>query len=341
MRDHDSRLSRRDALKLGISAGALFALDGCAGRAPSPEAAASAPGGGAAATPPGPSVARIDAVITRAIPSSGEKLPIIGMGTARNYENPTPEQIPPLRDVIKAFPEMGGKVLDTAPGYGRAETVVGDLMKELKNRDAYFIATKVSLGGRGGGAVDLAQADASLTRSLERFGTDHIDLMQIWNLSQPDVLHPKLEEWKAAKKIRYTGITTSSDGQYGNLETILQTRKFDFIQIDYAIDNRNAADRVIPLAQEKGCGVLINLPFGRGRPFQKVAGKPLPGWAKDIDCTDWSQVFLKYIVSHPAVTAVIPGTETIPYLTLNINAGKGRMPDAAMRKRIEADFDAL
>jgi aryl-alcohol dehydrogenase-like predicted oxidoreductase len=330
---HDERtgISRRDALRLGVAAGALVAIDRFTGR-PATAWAAETPAQGGA-------------IAMRAIPSSGERLPVIGMGTARNYENPSPDQIPPLREVIKAFPEMGGKVMDTAPGYGRAETVVGDLMKELKNRDKYFIATKVSLGGRGRGGdappPDASQADASLQRSLERFGTQVIDLMQIWNLSSPDVLHPKLEEWKAAKKIRYTGITTSSDGQYGNLETIVSTKKFDFLQIDFAIDNRNAQDRILPLAQEKGMGVLINLPFGRGRPFQKTAGKPLPGWAKEIDCTDWSQVFLKYIVSHPAVTAVIPGTETTNYLTLNLNAGKGRMPDAAMRKRIEADFDAL
>ncbi len=332
------RLSRRTALKLGLGAGALAAIDRFTGHSIESLFAADL-----AAAP-----AQAGATIMRAIPSSGELLPVIGMGTARNYEDPSPDQIPPLREVIKAFPEMGGRVLDTAPAYGRAETVVGDLMKELKNRSKYFIATKVSLGGRGGrgGGGDAPPpgpdaANASLARSLERFGTTQLDLMQIWNLSQPDVLHPLLEEWKAAKKIRYTGITTSSDGQYGNLETIVSTKKFDFLQIDFAIDNRNAQDRILPMARDKGIGVLINLPFGRGRPFQKVAGKPLPGWAKDIDCTDWSQVFLKYIVSHPAVTAVIPGTEKTEFLTLNIAAGKGRLADAALRKRIETDFDAL
>ena len=282
-------------------------------------------------------------LITRAIPSSGERLPIVGMGTARNYENPAPDQIPPLREVIKAFPEMGGRVLDTAPSYGRAESVAGDLMHEIGNRDKYFIATKVSVGGRGGGGGGpVAEvANQSLAHSLERFHTDRIDLMQVWNLSQPDALLPVLDEWKAAKKIRYTGVTTSSDQQYGALEALMNARKFDFVQIDLAIDNRNAQERVLPLALDKGFAVLVNLPFGRGRPFQKVAGKPLPGWAADIDCTDWSQVFLKYILGNPAVTCVIPGTEKVEFLRLNIGAAQGRLPDAALRKRIEQEFDAL
>jgi aryl-alcohol dehydrogenase-like predicted oxidoreductase len=331
MHDDSGKLSRRDAIRIGVGAGVALTFDRY-----SPLAAAT-PTAATTAVPP-----QAGALIQRAIPSSGEKVPIVGMGTARNYENPTPEQIPPLRDVIRQFPELGGHVIDTAPSYGRAEIVVGDLMAELKNRDKYFVATKVSLGGRGGGGGQGPEAaTASLERSLSRFGTDRIDLMQIWNMSQPDVLLPLLNEWKAAKKIRYTGVTTSSDGQYGQLEALMQARKFDFIQVDLAIDNRNVQERVLPLAADRGFAVLVNLPFGRGRPFQKVQGKPLPGWAADIDCTDWSQVFLKYVVSNPAVTCVIPGTEKVEYLRLNLGAARGRLPDAAMRKRIEQDFDAL
>jgi len=324
--DDRSTLSRRDAIRLGLGASAALALD---------------PLGRFARTGAGAPQAR--PLIMRAIPSSGERVPIVGMGTARNYENPTPDQIPPLREVIKAFPEMGGRVLDTAPSYGRAESVAGDLMHEIGNRDKYFIATKVSVGGRGGGGGGpVAEvANQSLAHSLERFHTDRIDLMQVWNLSQPDALLPVLDEWKAAKKIRYTGVTTSSDQQYGALEALMNARKFDFVQIDLAIDNRNAQERVLPLALDKGFSVLVNLPFGRGRPFQKVAGKPLPGWAADIDCTDWSQVFLKYILGNPAVTCVIPGTEKVEFLRLNIGAAQGRLPDAALRKRIEQEFDAL
>lgn len=323
----DVRFTRRSVLKLGVGAGVALSLNRLPAFAAEPSCV----------VPP-----QVGGLIQRAIPSSGERLPIVGMGTARNYENPTPEQVPPLRDVIRQFPELGGRVLDTAPSYGRAEVVVGDLMRELGNREKYFIATKVSLGGRGGGGGGGPEAaTASLDRSLSRFGTDHIDLMQVWNLSQPDVLLPMLDEWKAAKKIRYTGVTTSSDQQYGQLEALMLARKFDFIQLDFAIDNRNVQDRLLPLAAERGIAVLVNLPFGRGRPFQKVQGKPLPGWAMEIDCTDWSQVFLKYVVSHPAVTCAIPGTEKVDYLQLNLGAARGRLPDAALRKRIETDFDAM
>ncbi|MEA3246352.1 MAG: aldo/keto reductase [Gemmatimonadota bacterium] len=323
-------MSRRDAIRLGVGAGIALSLDRT-GAFAAPNAASGLSSG-----------AQGGALITRAIPSSGERLPIVGMGTARNYEQPAPADIPPLREVIREFPVMGGRVLDTAPAYGRAESVVGDLMAELGNRDRYFIATKVSLGGRGGGGGGGAPAaNASLDRSLERLHTDRIDLMQIWNMSQPDVLLPVIDEWKAAKKVRYTGITTSSDRQYEGLEEFMKAHKTDFIQIDFAIDNRNAQERILPLAADRGFAVLINLPYGRGRPFQKVQGKPLPGWAGDIDCVDWSQVFLKYIVGHPAVTCVIPGTEKVEYLKLNLGAAAGRLPDAAMRKRIEQDFDAL
>ena len=264
-------------------------------------------------------------------------LPIVGIGTARNYENPTtPEAIALLREVLRQFPERGGRVLDTAPSYGRAESVVGDLLAELKNRDKYFIATKVS--SRGG---DRVAAMAQMTESLRRFHTERIDLMQVWNVSSPDVLLPLIDEWKAAGKIRYTGITTSSKGQYDQLESLMKARKFDFIQVDLAVDNRSAQDRLLPLAHDRGMAVLVNLPFGRSRVFAKVQGKPLPEWTRELDVTSWAQLFLKYIVGHPAVTTVIPGTEKVEYLVDNLGAARGRLPDAAARRRIEAYVDSL
>src|SRR5581483_6179631 len=262
--DESRNISRRDAIRLGVGVGVALSVQG-----PAAFAAAARPATLRAGQASGP-------LITRPIPSSGERLPIVGMGTARNYEQPSPADMPQLREVIREFPVLGGRVLDTAPAYGRAESVVGDLMAELGNRDQYFIATKVSLGGRGGGGGDgaAAAANASLARSLERLRTDRLDLMQIWNMSQPDVLLPIINEWKAAKKVRYTGITTSSDRQYEGLEEFMRKYQTDFIQVDFAIDNRNAQDRILPLAADRGFGVLINLPFGRGRPFQKVQGKP-------------------------------------------------------------------
>ena len=312
-----SVITRRDALKLGVSAGLTLALDGL------PAVALTAP----QATP----------LIERAIPSTGEKLPIVGVGTARNYENPaTADALAPLREVLREFPQRGGRVLDTAPSYGRAESVVGDLLQELGNRNRYFLATKVS--ARGG---DRAGAIAQMEESLRRLRTDHIDLMQIWNVSSPDLLLPILDEWKAAKRIRYTGVTTSSARQYDQLESLMKKAKLDFIQADLSIDNRGSQDRLLPLAGDRGMAVLINLPFGRSRVFAKVQGKPLPDWARELDVTSWAQLFLKYILGNPAVTVVIPGTEKLDYLVDNLGAARGRLPDAAMRKRIEAYYDAL
>jgi aryl-alcohol dehydrogenase-like predicted oxidoreductase len=316
----DRFISRRDAVKLGLGAGAALTLG--RGSLFAESLAASQAGG----------------LIERAIPSSGEKLPVVGIGTAVIYQGPTPEQIPPLRDTLKRFPELGGKILDSAPGYGRAEIVTGDLLAELKNRDKYFVATKVSV--RGGGA-DRAAVVAQMEESFKRYHTDRIDLMQIWNISNPDLIAPVLDEWKAQKKIRYTGITSSSKQQYDALEAAMKKYKYDFIQIDMAIDNRSAQDRVIPLAKDLGMGVLINGPFGRNRVFTKTAGKPLPDFAKDIDATTWAQFALKYIIGNTAVTAAIPGIGRVDYLEDDMKAAHGRLPDEALRKKMAEYVDAL
>ena len=316
----DRSISRRDAVKLGLRAGVALAVS----RSVLAESSATARQQGGQ-------------LITRPIPSSGERLPVVGMGTAVIYQNPTPEQIPPLRDTLKLFPELGGRVLDTAPSYGRAESVVGDLLAELKNRDRYFLATKVSV--RGGG--DRAAVVASIDESLRRLKTDHIDLMQIWNVSNPTLIAPILDEWKAAKKIRYTGITSSFKAQYPDLEAAMKAHKFDFVQIDLAIDNRDSQDRIIPLAADLGMAVLVNSPFGRNRVFQKTAGKSLPDWAKELDINSWAQFALKYIVSNPQVTAAIPGVGTTQYLTDDLNAARGKLPDAATRKKMAEFLDQI
>jgi aryl-alcohol dehydrogenase-like predicted oxidoreductase len=318
----DDRLfSRRDALKLGLGAGALLSARQLRALAVSDRW----------------SIAPLP-LIERAIPSTGEKLPAVGIGTARSYDAPSPAEIAVIKEVLRQFPELGGRVLDTAPAYGRAEEIVGDALAELKNRDKYFLATKVSVG-RGGG--DAAAAAAQMNASLQRLKTSRIDLMQIWNVSNPSLIVPVLDEWKAAKKIRYTGITSSSKQQYAQLEDAMKKHRLDFVQVDLAIDNRSAQERIIPTAVDRGMGVLINLPLGRTRVFQKVLNRPLPDWAKEIDATSWAQIFLKYILSNPAVTCVIPGTATTEFLVDNNLAARGRLPDAAMRRRIESYFDAI
>jgi aryl-alcohol dehydrogenase-like predicted oxidoreductase len=315
----DRSITRRDAVKIGLGAGAALTL------------------GGSALFAEPSAIHQAGALIERAIPSTGEKLPVVGIGTAVIYQQPTPEEIPPLRDTLQKFPELGGRMLDTAPSYGRAESVVGDILAELKNRDKYFLATKVFV--RSGG--DRAAAVAQMEQSLTRLKTNKIDLMQIWNVSNPTLLAPVLDEWKKAGRIRYTGITSSMKNAYGALEQAMKAYKYDFVQIDLAIDNRSAEERIIPLAKDLGMAVLINSPFGRNRVFTKTQGKPLPDFAKEIEATSWAQFALKYIIGNPMVTAAIPGIGRVDYLVDDMRAAKGRLPDEAVRKRMAAYVDAL
>lgn len=270
---------------------------------------------------------------TRPIPSSGEKLPVIGIGTARRFDVQTAGEKEPLREVLREMSRLGGKLVDTAPSYGVAEAVVGELVAELGNRDALFLATKVG-AGRNGAEAGVAEMKASLAR-LKR-----IDLMQIHNLAGVDVMLPILREWKAAGRIRYHGISTSSDQQYEALEAIMKREQLDFIQIDYAIDNRAADERILPLAADRGIAVLTNLPFGRGRVLSAFKDQPIPDWAKELGIETWAQFALKWVVSHPAVTSAIPGTAKLEYLKDNLGAGKGLMPDAATRKKMVALLEA-
>lgn len=269
-------------------------------------------------------------VITKAIPSTGEMLPVVGLGT-NQYSVTAAEEIAARREVLKHFPELGAKVIDTARAYGESEVVIGNLLTELGNRDQIFLATKTPIRG------DVAPGDGELQQALQRLQTDRIDLLQIHNFNGIDALFPRLLEWKQAKKIRYVGITTSTDDQYPQVLDALNKLPLDFLQVDYSIDNRGAEEKILPLAREKGVAVLINVPLGgrRGNVLAKVAGKPLPAWAADYDVTSWAQLFLKYNIAHPAVTAVIPGTTKLAHLRDNQLAGRGRLPDAQGRKRIE------
>ena len=301
--------SRRELLKAGIGVGASILLP--------------------------PTLARADSLIQRKIPSSGESLPVIGIGTARRYEAVTTEaERAPLREVLRQFAEMGGKVIDTAPSYGTAETVVGDLVAELKNRESLFIATKLGTHGRDAGIEQLEQ-------SFKRLRTAKIDLIAVHNLQDTRTQLGTLRQWKQAGRIRYVGITTSFERQHPEFEQTMRAEALDFIQVDYALDNRKADQRILPLAADRGMGVMINLPFGRGRLFTAVQGKSLPPWAREFDCASWAQFFLKYIVSHPAVTCALPGTAKVEYLVDNLGAARGRLPDAAMRRRMESFIDGL
>jgi diketogulonate reductase-like aldo/keto reductase len=222
-------------------------------------------------------------------------------------------------------------VVDTARGYGDAEIVIGKLLAELGNRDKIFLATKTPNKG------DIKQGAAELEEALGRLQTQRIDLLQIHNLYGIDQLFPLLQEWKQAKKIRYIGVTTSRDEQYPILRDAIAKLPLDFIQVDYSIENRGAEDQILPMAKDKGMAVLVNVPLGGrgGNVLSKVADRKLPEWAADIDVTSWAQLLLKYDISHPAVTAVIPGTTKLSHLQDNQLAARGRLPDAAMRKRIE------
>jgi len=305
--------SRRDMLKISAGAGAGLALGNW-----SVFAQSSQPAG----------------LIQRAIPSSGERLPLVGIGTARRYNVGTSaEERAPLKEVLKRLPELGGKLVDTAPSYGTAETVVGDLVRDIGNRDRLFIATKVR-------KQDLADAKKEIEQSFEILHTDKIDLIQVHNLVGLDDVLPVLREMKATGRIRYVGVSTSSGRQYADFIKMMEIEDLDFIQVNYSMTSRTAAERILPLARDRGMAVLVNLPYSRGRVFQRAGDRAIPDWAADYADT-WGQFFLKYILANPAVTCVIPGTAKIKYLEDNLGAARGPMPDAAMQKRMEQFYDAL
>jgi aryl-alcohol dehydrogenase-like predicted oxidoreductase len=298
-------LSRREFIEAGVGAGVGALL------------APALP----AAEPPAASLP----LITKPIPSSGEQLPAVGIGTDAFRED-VREQI---RDQLKRMSERGGTVIDTSDDYGDSEAIIGEALASLGIRDRMFIATKIS----GGGGADVFQ------RSLERLRTQKVELLQVHNLNGVDKLVPAMQGWKKAGKIRYYGVTTSRGSQHAELLDIMRHYPLDFIQVDYSIANREAADAVLPLALERKMAVLINLPFGRSSLFRQAADRKLPPWAADIDVSSWAQYFLKYVISHPAVTVAIPGSTKVSHLEDNQGAGRGRLPDAATRQKMEQYWD--
>ncbi len=279
-----------------------------------------------------------DALLHRRIPSSGERLPVIGVGT-NNYSPTTPEERAARRAVLERLTGSGLRVIDTAPLYRESERVIGELLAEIGNRPKAFLATKVTAPNK-----TREEGLASMEESMRRLRTDFIELMQVHNLIGTEVLLPLIREWIAAKRIRYVGVTTSRDEQYPEIVRLMRAESLDFIQVDYSIGNRGAAEQILPLAAERGIAVLINLPFGGrrdGNLFSRVRGQSLPSWAAEFDARSWGQFFLKYVLSHPAVTCAIPGMTKIANLDDNLGAARGRLPDAAMRKRMEEFWDAL
>ena len=276
-------------------------------------------------------------LVTKGVPSTGERLAVIGVGT-NNYSPTTPEERAARREVLAGLTAAGASVIDTAPAYRQSEQVIGDLLADIGNRKHAFIATKVTADNG-----NLAQGVAMIEESKRRLKTDVLDLVQIHSLNGVDVLFPHLFELKKKGEIRYVGITTSSGTQHSAMTDLIKSQPIDFVQVDYSLANRAAADTVLPAAMAKRVAVLINLPFGGRRPenslFARVKDVDLPEWAGEIDAKSWGQILLKYVISHPAVTVAIPGMTKISHLEENLDAARGRLPDASMRARMEKYWD--
>lgn len=314
-------ITRREYLKLSLAAGVALAID------------------------PRRLLAADDkpmALITRAIPGTAERLPVVGLGSSATFSRVAGgEDASALRGVLAALHEQGGRVFDTAPSYGASEEVAGELARELGITDALFWATKLNVAPRGGGKADPDAARKQVETSFERIGKRPLDLIQVHNMGDPDTQLGILKEHKAAGRLRYLGITTTSAPQYAQLEQVMRDEPLDFIGVDYAIDNRTMEERIFPLAQEQGIGVLVYAPFGRTRLWEAVRGKPVPDWAAEFDAATWGQFFLKFVVSHPAVTAATPATSQVKHMVDNMGAARGRLPDEAMRRRMIAHVEAL
>jgi len=272
--------------------------------------------------------------IEKAIPATGERLPAVGLGTNRFGVGNSSEARLPLRATLARFHALGGRVIDTAEEYGSAETVLGELTEDLGINRGLFLASKVRMFGRDAGI-------RSIEQSLARLRRDTIDLMQVHDLIDFSTQIETLRELKTDGRIRYIGITTAGDDHPTETERLLSREDLDFVQLSYSLDNRRAADRLLPLAADRGIAVLVNRPFGRGDIFRRIGGAALPDWAAEFDCESWAQFFLKYIISHPAVTCAIPGTRRESHAIDNLGAAYGRLPDPELRSRQERFFDDL
>ncbi len=269
-----------------------------------------------------------DKMLTRTIPSSGKPLPVIGLGTWQTFDVGTSAaERGPLSEVLKELFAGGGSVIDLSPMYGRSEGVVGDLLDGAQSRDKAFLATKVWTRGKSNGIEQME-------RSFQLMRTKHIDLMQVHNLADWQIHLDTLKGWKKDGRVSYLGVTHYTSSAFDELEAVMRAEKLDFVQLNYAIDDRAAEKKLLPLAQDKGIAVLVNRPFGGGGALGRLKGKALPGFAGELGCTSWAQLLLKFIVSHPAITCAIPGTRKATHMLDNVRAGMGALPDTAMRETI-------
>ena len=280
------------------------------------------------------------ALMSRPIPSSGERLPVVGLGSSATFRAAAEgEDVTALREVLAAMVGRGATVFDTAPSYGASEAVAGRLARELDITRRLFWATKVNVAR--GGTADAAAARAQIEESFRRFGVKTMDLIQVHNLGDIPVQLGILKELKAAKRVRYIGVTSTNEAQYPELERVMRSEPLDFIGVDYAVDNREVERAILPLAAERGIAVMVYLPFGRTRLFQRVGNRPVPDFAAQFDAATWAQFFIKYVLGHPAVTVVTPATSKVHHLVDNLGGGIGRLPDEAARRRMVEFVDAL
>lgn len=298
---HESKLPRRTVLKVAVAGALLPALPATVFAAP---------------------------MATRRIPGGSESLPVIGLGTSDEFERMPDDGGAALKAVLKTLVEKGGTLIDTAPGYGDAEQVLGRLLDDLGLLDEVFLSSKVRTRGRNEGRQ-------SLERSARRLGKEPLDLMMVHSLVDADTQLDNLERWKDEGRVRYIGITTSRSSGFEQMESLIRSRKLDFIQVNYSALEPQAAERVIPAARDRGVAVMINRAFMNGRYFSLVRGRELPDWAAGFDCESWAQLALKYILGHPDVTCVLAATSNPRHMADNAGAGYGRLPDAGERGRIE------
>lgn len=286
--------------------------------------------------------AELEPLLTRPIPSSGERLPVVGLGSSATFRDAAEsDDVTALREVLAAMVGRGATVFDTAPSYGASEAVAGKLARELDLTRKIFWATKVNVAPRAGGPAEPAAARAQIEESFRRFGVGKMDLIQVHNLGDIPVQLGILKELKAAKRVRYIGVTSTNQAQYPELERVMRTEPLDFIGVDYAVDNRDVERSILPLAIERKIAVMVYVPFGRTRLFQRVGNRPVPDFAAQFDATTWAQFFIKYVLGHPAVTVVTPATSKVHHLVDNLGGGIGRVPDESTRQRMASFIDGL